>query len=103
MSDTKDTKSMHDIKEELIQDGDRVTRKKSQVIPQSFIQDLRNQRFASSHTREGENQRLASIPVAVHEKWLREGFDLFQHSHKDVLKRLRAENLDAFITTNKQV
>ena len=103
MSDKKDSPSIHDIQEELIQDGDRVTRKKSQFIPQSFIQDLRNQRFASTHTREGENQRIASIPVAVHEKWLREGFDLFQHSHKEVLKRLRAENLDAFITTNKQV
>lgn len=94
---------MHDIAQDLIQEGDRVTRKNTQHIPNSFITDLRDARHNSSHIREGEHMRVASIPVAVHEKWLREGFDLFQHSHKDVIKRLKAENLDAFIATNKQV
>jgi hypothetical protein len=47
--------------------------------------------------------RVASVPVAVHEQWLREGFDMMQETPKAILTRLKQQNLDAFITTKKQV
>ena len=47
--------------------------------------------------------RVASVPVAVHEQWLREGFDMFKESARDIVKRLQDQDLQAFITTKKQV
>ena len=49
--------------------------------------------------------KVASIPVVVVEKWQKEGFDIMDPNTdiKEVLRRLHAENLDAFITTDKVV
>lgn len=49
--------------------------------------------------------KVASIPVVVAEKWRSEGFDITDPNTdvKEVLRRLRAENLDAFITTDKAI
>ncbi len=74
-----------------------------QEIPQSFIDGLKAEKAASSSVREGETMRVASIPVIVVEKWMREGFDFYNATAAQILSRLRTENLDAFITTNKQV
>ena len=49
--------------------------------------------------------RVASIPVVVVEKWMREGFDIMsgKHTAAEIVKRLKQENLDAFLTTEKSV
>lgn len=85
-----------------------------QQIPQSFLdrvaakrdaQDART--FAQLTTGdEIEKIHLARIPVAVVNKWRREGFDLFQAIHDPngaaiILAKLRAEDLTAFQTTSK--
>lgn len=88
---------------DYIQDGDRVTRKHTQIITDAFIEDLRDNRYNSHNVREGHTMRVASIPVVIHEKWLREGFDLFKEPHKKVVAKLKAENLDAFIATDKRL
>jgi hypothetical protein len=43
--------------------------------------------------------------VVVVEKWMREGFDIMGPgiTAADIVKRLKAENLDAFLTTDKSV
>jgi hypothetical protein len=46
---------------------------------------------------------VASIPVAVHEQWLKEGFDLMQEPAHKIVARLKQQNLDAFVTTKKKV
>lgn len=100
-----DTPKLHDINEDFIQDGSSVTRKATQVIPDAHIQDLRDQKW-STHglSRMGDQHRVASIPVAVHELWLkRDGFDLFKEPHKKVIAKLKQENLDDFITTKKRI
>lgn len=84
-------------------DDKNFTIKSEQHITSAFIDDLRDSRYASHDNREGEYMRVASIPVVVHEKWLREGFDLFKEPHKKVIAKLKAENLDAFIATNKRL
>ena len=79
--------------------------KKSQDISQSFIDSLKEHRNSSLGQREGEFMKVASIPVVVAEKWKKEGFDIMDPNTdiKEVLRRLHAENLDAFITTDKVV
>lgn len=74
-----------------------------QEIPQRFIDDLRAEKANSKSVREGDYMRVASIPVVVVEKWVNEGFDFWNASAKEILAKLRVENLDYFITTEKQV
>lgn len=76
---------------------------KYQEIPQNFIDSLREEKANSRSVREGEYMRVASIPVIVVEKWMKEGFDFQNATAKQILAKLRAENLDYFVTTEKQV
>ena len=82
-----------------------VFRKHTQVISDDFLTGLNEQRNASKDQREGEFMRVASIPVVVVEKWMREGFDIMsgKHTAAEIVKRLKQENLDAFLTTENSV
>lgn len=77
--------------------------KHSQNIPSSFLSTLSDSRLASASRPMGDFHRFASIPTAVVEKWRREGFDVLKEPAKATLARLRAEDLGAFITTNKAI
>ena len=85
--------------------ADGLFMKRSQEISTSFLDQLKDERNNSLGQREGEFMKVASIPVVVAEKWRSEGFDITDPNTdvKEVLRRLRAENLDAFITTDKVV
>ena len=82
-----------------------VFRKHTQEISNDFLTSLKEQRNASLDQREGDFMRVASIPVVVVEKWMREGFDVMsgKHSAAEIVKRLKQENLHAFLTTDKSV
>lgn len=75
----------------------------SQEIPESFLRDLKEERFESKHRRAGEYMRVASIPVVIVDQWKREGFDFDNAPIKEIINKLRMENLDAFITTEKAI
>ena len=87
------------------EDFDGVYRKHTQNIQQSFLDSVKEQRDNSKNQREGDYMRVASIPTIIVEKWMREGFDIMKgdHSAAEIVKRLKAENLDAFLTTEKSV
>lgn len=105
MTDKKEPQLLGIGTEYIDQNDGKITRKHSQIITDAFIDDLRDSRVNSHNKfqREGETMRVASIPVVIHEKWLREGFDLFKEPHKKVIAKLKAENLDAFIATDKRL
>jgi hypothetical protein len=86
-------------------DVDGVFRKHTQTISDEFLTGLKEQRNASKDQREGDFMRVASIPVVVVEKWMREGFDVMsgKHSAAEIVKKLKQENLHAFLTTEKSV
>ena len=86
-------------------DVDGVFRKHTQDISSQFLDSLKEQRNASLDQREGEFMRVASIPTVVVEKWMREGFDILngKHTAAEIVKRLKDENLEAFLTTEKSV
>lgn len=87
------------------ENADGLFRKHTQNISQAFLDNIKDVRNETSGKPAGEFMRVASIPTVVVEKWLREGFDVFDPNvnGKDILKRLHAENLDAFITTDKSI
>ena len=74
-----------------------------QEIPQQFLDSLKQKREASKETRENNYMHVASIPVEIVEKWVREGFDFHNESAKNIVAKLKNENLDAFLVTNKAV
>lgn len=90
---------------EFDHDADGLLLKKTQDIPTWYIDGLKEQRNRSTEQREGELMRVASIPVVIVEKWMKEGFNILDGSKSgtEIVKRLKAENLDAFLTTDKRV
>ena len=86
-------------------DADGLFMKTSQNISTKFLDALKDERNNSMNQREGEFMKVASIPIAVADAWKRDGFDITDPNTdvREVMRRLRAENLDAFITTDKAV
>jgi hypothetical protein len=76
--------------------------RKDQEITSDFLDTLADERLASKD-RASDFHKLASIPVVVVEKWLREGFNIYEQDAKSILKKLRDEDLTAFIATTKRV
>jgi hypothetical protein len=76
---------------------------KYQEIPRYFLDSLKRERDNSKSVREGEYMRVASIPVAVVDKWVSEGFDFSNATAAQIVAKLKLENLDGFLTTDKAV
>lgn len=74
-----------------------------QEIPQWWIDNLQAAKADTKHARTGEYHRAASIPQVVVDKWLSEGYDVFKEPVAKTLAKLRSENLDYFITTEKNL
>lgn len=85
------------------ENSDGLLIEKYQAIPQEFLQSLKQAREESNSKPAGEYHRAASVPQVVAEKWLAEGYDIYREPVSKTLAKLRAENLDYFITTNKQL
>jgi hypothetical protein len=84
--------------------SDEMVIKKTQVIPDDFLDGLAQDRLNSTKPA-GNFHKFASIPVAVVEKWQREGFDVLSgnHSAKEIMARLNSEDLGYFISTTKRL
>jgi hypothetical protein len=88
---------------DFIEEGGGLVRKHTQNITQAFLDDLKDSRNASKDTKAGELMRVASIPVSVTEQWAREGFNIYEVTGKEIIKRLREQNLDYFLATEKRI
>jgi|TARA_B110000908_G_scaffold160986_1_gene204741 hypothetical protein len=87
---------------DFIHEHGEVIQKNTQHIAQSFLDDLNDARNDSSKTT-GDMMRVASIPTAVVEKWMREGFNLWEAKGSEIVRKLKNEDLDMFLTTNKRI
>lgn len=83
--------------------GNPLVIKRYQEITQGFLDGVADYRQNTKHTPAGDYHRVASIPTAVVEQWLREGFDIYKASAKEILARLRKDDLHAFIATEKRI
>jgi hypothetical protein len=88
---------------DFLQDGNNVIQKSTQIISQSFMDDLKESRNQTSGKPSGEFMRVASIPTTVVEKWMREGFNIWEASGTEIVKRLKNESLDGFLATDKRI
>ena len=102
MSNTKDS-NLLGVDTQYLQTGNDVFRKHTQNISQSFLDDLKDARNASKDQDEGEYMRVASIPVIVVEQWMREGFNIYEATPQEIVQRLKDQNLDYFMATEKSI
>ena len=100
----RDTKLVG-VTTEFEADAGGLVLKKSQEIPQSLLDSIKAKRDDSTNHKEGEFMHVASIPAVIAEKWMREGFNILDPNvnGKEIVRRLKAENLDAFLTTEKSI
>lgn len=87
----------------FIFEQDELVRKHTQNITQAFLDDLKDARNESTSKPTGEFQRIASIPTVVAEKWLREGFNLWEATGQEIVRRLHSEDLGMFMATDKRI
>lgn len=92
-----------DVDAQLVESCGELAIVRKQEIPDEFLDHLADQRFDSLHTPAGEMHRVASIPVAVVEHWLRQGFNVFEEPITAITARLHKEGLDAFMATRKRL
>lgn len=94
--------NVSDVTARLIGSVSDLAIQRSQYIPDDFMDDLKEAKHLSSE-RAGAFHRVCSVPVAWVEKWRHEGFDIYKESAKAIIDRLKKEQLDHFITTNKRI
>ena len=88
---------------DFIEDDDKLVLHHSQNISKSFLDDLTDSRNHTSGVPSGEFLRVASIPTIVVEKWMREGFNIWEASGREIVKRLKDEDLGGFMATDKRI
>lgn len=98
MSETKVIENLVSFHDDV---GGGLVIKQQQYIPDQFVTDCRNERADSLSTRAVTFHRVASIPTAFVDKWKALGFDINVEPVSAILARLRKEELDGFITSNK--
>lgn len=74
-----------------------------QDIPTTFVDFLADKRKALAKERAGEYLHVASVPTIFVTKWLKEGLNVYTAPVKDVIKRIREEDLEAFLVTEKAI
>lgn len=78
---------------------------RTQEIPGEFLDHLQLMRANSIQTPMGEMHCACVVPTTVIEQWKREGFDAMDPSVsiEDVMRRLRKQELDNFIATQRRI
>lgn len=92
-----------DVTGDFVRDVDQTVYARTQDIPSEFLDGLRDARIASSHVREREFMKVASVPVSLVELWLAQGFDVYREPARAIVRRLREHNLEGFLATSKSV
>ena len=94
---------IHDVHSDFRENVDGLVLSSVQAIPDEFLTRLREDRDASLDPLKSELNRVCSVPVAVVERWLHEGFNIYSAPAKGIIARLKREGLDAFVTTKRRL
>ena len=96
------TDNVIDTNVALVGSGDDLGVQYTQTIPDHFTQDIQD-RFTGANDKTGEFLFVGSVPAAVADRWLREGYDVFREPIRNTLARLKAENMGKFVGTSKRI
>lgn len=73
----------------------------TQAIPDDYVDELRQAQDEFKWNLDGFT-KVASIPAAVADQWLNEGFDIYKAPAQDIIRRLQLAELDYFITAGNR-
>ena len=82
--------------------GDELGVHYTQDIPDYFLDDIQD-RFTGANDATGNLLFVGSVPAAVADRWLREGYDVFKEPIRKTLTKLKAENFGKLIATSKSI
>jgi hypothetical protein len=94
---------LHDAEVEFGADVDGLYRHYTQVIDTELLDTLKSERLAKTALRSKDLDRVASVPTFVVELWNRQGYDFYHMSAREIVAKLNADDLGAFISTPKRV
>jgi len=86
----------------LLESGGDLGVEYSQEITDEFVQDIQD-RFTTTGDKTGNFLFVGAVPAAVADRWMREGYNVFQEPIRKTLARLKAENFGKFVGTSKQI
>lgn len=75
----------------------------TQYISDDFLRRQADMREWSKHNDAGEYHEVAAVPMAKILEWQRQGFDAMQAPVKEVVQRLKAEELAYLLSTSKKL
>lgn len=91
------------VSEDFKAEDDKLVRVYGQEFPSHYWEGLQWARAEDARSKTGDLWRVGSIPAVFVEKWLRQGFNIWQEPAKAIVKKCREENLQDFLTTGKRV
>lgn len=74
----------------------------TQDIPDHFVQDIQD-RFTGANDATGNFLFVGSVPSALADRWMREGYNVFEEPIRKTLAKLKAENYGKFVGTSKSI
>lgn len=94
-----------DVRNRLTLDEDKAVIRRSQDLGNHFLSNLATRRTESANAPMGDMHHVASIPTVIVEKWMAEGFNIFDPNVniKEVVKRLNSEDMTGLMATSKNV
>lgn len=87
---------------DLLEAGGDLGVRYTQDIPDHFIQDIQD-RFTGATDKTDNFLFVGSVPAALADRWMREGYNVFQEPIRNTLARLKAENFGKFVATSKRI
>ncbi len=97
------TEQFTTIRSDFAVEDEKLYEVATQELKASFWEGLRRTKERDAQKRTGDLWHIASIPVAVIHEWHKRGWKIDQMSADEIIKKLREENLEAFITTSKRI
>jgi len=85
------------------EEGDNLGVLSTQHIPQEFLDNLANARHASTHAPIGDYAHLASIPIAIVNKWHRQGKRLHEAKLPEIIRWLKEEDAEYLMATRRKL
>lgn len=98
---TPDAPEFHTVLHRFGEDVGGLYLRRTQYLPDWWLDELRAEREDSLSTPAGEMHRFASVPAVVLEEWHAEGFDYARADAPEIIARLKKRELDRFITSRK--
>jgi len=96
---------LHDADNALRMEDNRAVIRRTQEISSDFLSNIDAARTASLNAPTGDFHYAGSIPVVIVEKWMAEGFNIYDPNVtlQDIFTRIKSENMERLIGTAKKL